>query len=429
MSIYYGGIDMLLEFTVKNFLSIKDEVTLSMVASKDSSHENNIMPYEGGKKSALKSVAIYGANASGKSNILRALSFVNYFVNTSHEMQQGRSISRIPFKLDRACLNKPSEFNIIFIQDGIKYAYGFSATEKEVIEEYLYYYPNGRQSTIFEREDVDKYRFTIDKERQTEIKNKFHSKNKLFLCTESLWEYEKAIPPFKWLSQSLKVMIEHGNLEAYTVEQLAGDEKIKSIIMEYIRKADFAIYDVNANIYDNINNIPIFKGAPDKIKEHISSILKDKKLFNIKTTHKGLDEKHQPINIEFDMDEESAGTRKFFGLLGPWIDVLLNGYVLAIDELDIRLHPLLTKTLIEIFQNPEVNKKKAQLIFTTHNTNLLNQELFRRDQIWFTEKHDDGSTDLYSLNDFSVRKDENIEKGYLKGKYGAIPFMSGEWEW
>lgn len=424
-----GGKNMLLEFTLKNFLSIKDEITLSMVASKDSSHEDNVLSYDDGKKNALKSIIIYGANASGKSNILKAMDFVHNFIKYSHEMQQGVNIPRIPFKLDRNCLNEPSEFNIIFIQDGIKYAYGFSTTEEEVIDEYLYYYPNGRQSIIFERENVDQYKFNADKERQIEIKNKFHSKNKLFLCTESLWEYEKVIPPFKWLSQKLKILLEHENLESYTGMQLSKDENIKPVIMKYLRKADLDIYDLNVSSYDDLSSLHYAKNLPDKIKEEISSVIKNKKILDIKTTHKGLNENQETVDVEFELKEESSGTRKFFGLLGPWIDVLSNGYTIAIDELDIRLHPLLTKTLIDIFQNPKINNKGAQLIFTTHNTNLLNQELFRRDQIWFTEKKENGSTDIYSLNDFSVRKDENIEKGYLKGKYGAIPFITEGWDW
>ena len=146
--------------------------------------------------------------------------------------------------------------------------------------------------------------------------------------------------------------------------------------------------------------------------------------------HKAKDKNGNTISYKFDLDEESDGTQKSFGLLGPWIDALLNGYTIVIDELDIRLHTLLVKKLMEMFLDPDVNKKNAQLIFTTHDTNLLDSDLLRRDQIWFTEKKEDKSTDLYSLYDFGgVRKNISIEKWYLQGKYGAIPILKGDWKW
>ena len=424
---------MILEFTVKNFLSIKDEVTLSMVASKDSSFEDNLLPYEDGKKikNALKSVVIYGANASGKTNVLSALQFFSWFINKSHEMQQGRKIPRDAFKLDPSCIDEPSEFQIIFIHKNIKYLYGFSVTEEEVIEEYLYYYPNGRQSTIFER-DKDDYKFTIDIERQTELKNKFHSKNKLFIATESLWEYEKAKIPFDWLSNYLNILIDHDRLEAYTGANMNENEDIKLLVKKYIKLADVGIDDINIEVKksDDILNSDVFKLLSDDAKSKLLSEVQDKNFIDIKMIHRIKDESGNIINYKFDLDEESDGTQKFFGLLGPWIDALLNGYTIVIDELDIRLHTLLVKRLIEMFLSPEINKNNAQLIFSTHDTNLLDSDLLRRDQVWFTEKKEDKSTDLYSLYDFGgVRKNVSIEKGYLQGKYGAIPVLKGDWQW
>ncbi|MDG5854916.1 AAA family ATPase [Clostridium beijerinckii] len=424
---------MLLQFTVKNFLSIKDEVTLSMVASKDSSFEDNLLPYEDGKKikNALKSVVIYGANASGKSNILKALRFVKNFIKNSHEMQQGIKIQRKPFKLDNRCINEPSEFQIVFIHNDVKYLYGFSVTENEVIDEYLYYYPNGRQSIIFERER-DEYKFTIDVERQSELKNKFHSKNKLFIATESLWEYEKAKVPFEWLSSYLNIFINHDRLENYTGGNMKEDENVNLLVKKYIKLADIGIDDINikAREVEDILNSGMLNLLSDDVKADVLKTLQNGNLLDIKMIHNIKDKDGNIINYEFDIDEESDGTQKFFGLLGPWIDALLNGYTIVIDELDIRLHTLLVKKLIEMFLDPDVNKNNAQLIFTTHDTNLLDSDLLRRDQIWFTEKKEDKSTDLYSLYDFGgVRKSISIEKGYLQGKYGAIPVLKGDWKW
>ena len=424
---------MILEFTVKNFLSIKDEVTLSMVASKDSSFEDNLLPYEDGKKikNALKTVVIYGANASGKTNVLRALQFFSWLINNSHEMQQGRKIPRDAFKLDNEYKNEPSEFQIIFIHNNIKYLYGFSVTEDEVIDEYLYYYPNGRQSLIFERER-DNYKFTIDVERQSELKNKFHSKNKLFIAIESLWEYEKAKIPFEWLNNYLQVLINHDRLEAYTGSSMHDNEKINLLVKKYIKSADVGIDDIDVNMRksDDIINSDVFKLLSEDAKSNLLKEVQDANIIDIKMIHKAKDKNGNIISYKFDLDEESDGTQKFFGLLGPWIDALLNGYTIIIDELDIRLHTLLVKKLMEMFLDPDVNKKNAQLIFTTHDTNLLDSDLLRRDQIWFTEKKEDKSTDLYSLYDFGgVRKNISIEKGYLQGKYGAIPVLKGDWKW
>ena len=424
---------MLLQFTVKNFLSIKDEVTLSMVASKDSSFEDNLLPYEDGKKikNALKSVVIYGANASGKTNVLKALRFFRWFISHSHEMQQGRKIPIDTFKLDEDFHNKPSEFQIIFIHKEIKYLYGFSVTEDEVFEEYLYYYPNGRQSTIFTR-NKDEYTFTIDVERQSELKNKFNSKNKLFIAIESLWEYEKAKAPFEWLNNHLKVLINHDRLEAYTGSNMHKDKKFDSLVKKYIKLADVGIDDVSIDIQKTEDALSSEKLSflPAEIKDKILSEAKDSNFIDIKMIHNYKDKDGNIINCPFEFNQESDGTQKFFGLLGPWIDALVKGYTIVIDELDIRLHTLLVKKLMEMFLDPDVNKKNAQLIFSTHDTNLLNSDLLRRDQIWFTEKKEDKSTDLYSLYDFKgLRKNISIEKGYLQGKYGAIPVLKGDWKW
>lgn len=420
---------MLIEFSVENFLSIKDKVTLSMLASKDATHKDNLIEYRDNKKNlnVLKSAVIYGANASGKTNILKAIGFMASFLNKSHEMQQGRKIQRIPFKLDRSCIEKPSKFEIIFKHENVKYAYGFSVDEEKVHEEYLYYYPNGRQSLIFDRENTDRYKFTVDVELQTQIKEKFDSKNKLYLSTASLWEYEKAKKPFEWLDNNLKIAINHSNLQGFTANYMYENLDISNLIKQYLKFADLDIDDMHISE----------KKVPDIVLNDLRTIFPDDKNENIgklnsieiKTKHFGVDTSGESVDIMFDFKEESDGTQKFFGLLGPWIDALKNGYVLVVDELDIRLHTLLTKKLIKLFHDPEMNKNGAQLIFTTHDTNLLDQELFRRDQIWFTEKTEEKNTDLYSLDDFGVRKDAKIEKGYLQGKYGAIPLIKGACLW
>ncbi|MEA4826888.1 MAG: AAA family ATPase [Clostridium sp.] len=282
---------------------------------------------------------------------------------------------------------------------------------------------------MFERKD-DEYKFTSDIERQTELKEKFHSKNKLFLATESLWEYEKAKAPFKWLSEYFDVFIDHEDLEAYTGGAMVESDEINDYVKKYMRYADMDIEDIDVQVKkkSDILSSEIFKMLSDEAKADIIKTLDEEKtgVLDIKTLHRGVDEKGNAIDIYFNLGQESEGTKKYFGILGPIISVLMNGYTLVIDELDIRLHTLLVMRLVELFLDPEINKNNAQLIFSTHDTNLLDIDVLRRDQIWFVEKKEDKSTDLYSLYDFGgVRKSEKIEKGYLQGKYGAIPYLKG----
>lgn len=415
---------MLIEFSVENFLSIKDRVTLSMVASKDTSHENNLIKDTDKGLNVLKTAAIYGANASGKTNVLKAISFFSSLIRNSHEMQQGKKFGLENFKLDRDYKSKPSSFDIIFKVDDVKYAYGFSVTDDKVIDEYLYYYPKGRQSIIFEREDTDQYKFTSDIEKQTQIKDKFHSTNKLYISTASLWEYEKTQAPFNWLKDKLNIFIYHSELQDITIELMKQNESINKRVKSLLKKAvkdieDIKITEIEIDPKDN----PILKYLNEEAR---SQLFTDRKLLSVNTFHKMNDSEDL---VQFDLRDESDGTKKLFGLLGPWIEVLDKGETIVVDELDIRLHSHLTRFLVELFHNPEINKNNAQLIFSTHDTNLLDQDLFRRDQIWFTEKKEDKSTDLYSLDDFPVRKDAAIEKGYLQGKYGAIPYIKGDCQW
>lgn len=423
---------MLIEFSVENFLSIKNKITLSMMASKDTSHPDNLISYEDHKKNVnlLKTSVIYGANASGKTNILKSMKFMSWFINNSHKMQQGKKISRIPFKLDSSCIYKPSTFEVIFIYKGIKYSYSFSVNGEKVIEEYLYYYPNGRQSTIFERWDTNNYKFTVDVDEQNMLKER-NTDNKLYISTAALWNYDKVKAPFEWLSDNLVVIIENQNFQAYTGHLMNTDPKINELIKEYMKIADLGIDNIKVTemSIDEALNGDFLNGISNKDKLELLSKVKDAEFVDIRTVHYGNDENQNHIEVQFEMDEESHGTQRLFGLLGPWIDVLKNGHTLVVDELDIRLHTILTQALVKLFLNPNINTKGAQLIFTTHDTNLLNQDILRRDQIWFAEKDNVKSTDFYSLDDFGIRKDERIEKGYLQGKYGAIPFIKGDWTW
>ena len=202
---------MLIQFSVENYLSIKDKIVLSMLAGKDSEHPEYLISDT--NKNYLKSAVIYGANASDKSNVLNAFWFMVNYVLTSHNQQLHKSIDRSPFKFDKITPVQPSSFEVIFIVEGVRYAYGFSVTDKEVVEEYLYYYPNGRPALIFERTNTKLFRFMIDIDEQTTLKERT-SANKLYLSVASNWSYSKVIPAFEWFA-SCRIVTKNSVADAY----------------------------------------------------------------------------------------------------------------------------------------------------------------------------------------------------------------------
>lgn len=397
---------MLIQFSAKNYLSLKEKVVLSMLASNDTEHSDHLIPSQK-KESYLKTAVIYGVNASGKSNVLNAFWFMVNYVLTSHEKQLHKLIDRSPFKFDKTTLEKPSDFEVIFTVDDIRYAYGFSVTDKEVVEEYLYYYPNGRQAIIFERRNTNEYRFTVDVEEQMTLRDRT-SANKLYLSVASNWNYKKVVPVFEWFA-SCKILTKNSAADAYGVdaEQLCDDE-YRSAIAEMLRVADFGIQSLQVRDVENAGRL----------------IKNGEKYTNIDAIHLIQDDEGKVQSFALNMMEESDGTKSYFKVVGIVKYVLDTGGLLVADEMDAHLHPLLTKHLVMLFNSQAGNPNGAQLIFTSHNTNLLDLDIFRRDQIWFTEKDETyAATDLFSLYDFSVRKDAKVEKGYLIGRYGAIPLI------
>ena len=417
---------MLIEFSVENFLSIKDRVTLSLLASADKSLDNNLIKTDVLKKdSLLRSAVLYGANASGKTNVLLALDFLNHLVINSHNNQKGTKIEYSPFKLNRENISIPSQFEVVFIKNNVKYIYGVSITDEKIVDEYLYYYPEGRRATIFERNNTTDYKFTIDKNEQNFL-SKRTLENVLYLSNSTQLNYAKTSEAFEWFKDNLRIIgpTDNPTLTEYTIKLLNEDKAFKEYLLKALVEADLGISDISASV-ETIS----MEDLPTDFPKHLKSILSDDKgelkKIDIKTIHTVHNIEGNEINVQFEFDEESDGTQRMFSLIGPWIDVLINGRILVVDELDTKLHHLLNVFLIKMFHDPSQNKSNAQLIFTTHNTNLLDLDLFRRDQIWFTEKNPDiGSTDLYSLIEFSPRKDKKIQKGYLAGRYGAIPFIS-----
>jgi AAA15 family ATPase/GTPase len=390
-----------------------------MVASNDKMLDDNFMNFNNLK--LLKSAAIYGANASGKTNILMALSYITQLILNSHKSRSGETLEFRPFRLDKKIENSKSTFEIVFEIGGVKYIYGISLDKNKVNKEHLYYYPHGRKKMIFNR-DIDNpniYTFPAAEETRQNVIKENTPENMLYLSRSANMNYEKTSIVVKWFSEKIKTIFMDSyvlGLDAYTKKICAENEGIKiNIIKDFISKADSGIVDLA--IKEKELGDDFLQGIPKEIRD----IIVEEESRTAETVHLGLDKEGNEIKIAFDLEEESRGTRKMFSLAGPFIDVLSNGRLLLIDEFERSLHPILVRYLIEIFNSPKYNKNGAQLIFTTHDTYLLHPHILRRDQVWFTEKKGDQSTDLRSLYEYKARKDENIEKGYLAGRYGAIP--------
>ncbi len=425
---------MLLQFSIKNFKNFKEKTTLSLVATnydKDTHETNNIYHNNTFNLRILNSAAIYGANASGKSKLFDALIFMKHFViSSSKESQQGDTINIEPFRLNTKYENSPTEFEIIFIFKNIMYRYGFEANKEKIISEWLYYKPKNKEIKLFLREgdifETHTRKFTKGK---AVINENLVRDNALLVTVSAQFNEETAIAVITWF-KNLKTIsgLNESGYHGYTMSKTT-DLIYKEKILNLLIAADLGIQDIIPQKFD-ISTLP--SEMPKEIKEIFIQKIKDAKedvFSDVLISHKTYDTNNQSSGIvNFSLDkEESSGTRKFFALTGPILDVLENGYTIVIDELDSKLHPNLVCKIVSLFNSKELNTKNAQLIFNTHNTNLLGSNLFRRDQIWFTEKNKYGASILYSLADFKsnkVRKKELFQENYIVGKYGAVPYVN-----
>lgn len=424
---------MLLQFSVKNFRTFKEKATLSLVASnydKDTRENENIYNDPKFNLRLLKSAVIYGANASGKSKLFEALSFMKYFVvSSSKETQKGDKIDIEPFKLSSETENSPTEFEVIFTHNDVMYRYGFEADKKNVISEWLYYKPKTKEVELFYR-DGDSFETHLRNfsKGKTVIKEGLVRNNALLVSVAAQFNDITSIEVIDWFKQLKSISgLNESGYRGFTLSK-TDDPNQKDNVLNLLKAADLGIQDIKLEKVD-INNLP--KDLPKELRDRIIKEINDEKkevFSDILTSHKKFDSNKKAIdnvNLSLD-DDESSGTRKFFALTGPILDVIENGYSLIVDELDSKLHPNLVCKIVSLFNSKELNKKNAQLIFNTHDTNLLSSGLFRRDQIWFTDKNKYGEAKLFSLADFKsdeVRKSESFEENYIKGKYGAVPFL------
>lgn len=421
---------MLLQFTLGNYRSVKNESTLNMTAINPirEFEEDNV--FEADRYRLLKSAVIYGANASGKSNFLDGLNYLRWFViNSSRESQVDDEIAVEPFALNTSFKIKPSSFELSFLIEGVKYRYGVELNPEKVVSEYLLKSTKIKENPLFVRDEGGIEVFKEFKEgKNLEEKTR---KNALFISVVSQFNGTISGEIIKWF-KSLNVIsgLRDHRYEGFTASLFKKDKQ-KSRILNVLKGADLGIVDVEVNDF-LISKDTLPAEMPEELKKVFLKDNEGDMGYSIETLHRNFDENNNEVGfVKFDFDDqESEGTKKFFRLAGPIFDTLENGTILVIDELDARLHPLLTRQIVRMFNSKSFNPNNAQLIFATHDTNLLSACTFRRDQIWFAEKDHFGGSEIYSLADYKlprgkIRKDASFEKEYMRGKYGAIPFLGG----
>ncbi len=434
---------MLVEFSVQNYRSFKERVTLSMVAAKLRSSDkqldtDNVIEVNN-KLALLRSGLIYGANASGKSNLVQALHFMRDFVaNSAREGQATDMIPVKPFSLNTSTIDQPSAFEVVFLLDGVQYRYGFAATSQKVTEEWLYFVPTRVEVELFTR-DTDGI-YVKDRFRECRGLEEMTRDNALFLSVSAQFNKPVAKRLLQWFTMNCRALNTIGD-EGYlpfTISCIAKG-RYKKQIVELVRRLDLGIRDISVieepikekkdAKSSNLGKERVSPGADISISSNMDTQL-EFVTYHAQRDNEGNIVREIPF---FGHLMESEGTRKVIALLVPILDVLTNGWTLFIDEIDTRMHPLITSEIIRLFNSPETNPKNAQLICVTHDTNLLDRRRFRRDQIYFMEKDGNEATRLYSLAEFklpsikgkgrSIRNDASYEKDYIQGRYGAIPYL------
>lgn len=411
---------MLIEFSVENFKSINSLQKLSMVATSLSGHEeDNIIDSE-----FLKSAVLYGANASGKSNLIKALSNMTNNIEKSVQfsIENDSPFQVVPFLMDEKSSKKPTFFEIVVLVDGLEYRYNYSVLGSEILEENLFFTPKSREALLFSRRK-NIYSFGTYFDKDSKELQKMTNSNSLFVTVLAQFNNPHA-KSFVSEIQNIKVIsgLETRFYERQTIQKLDTDIRFKDKLADILREADTKIIDLSAEKIQTNNNFP--EELPNHIRE---SLLNAKELFSV---HKVKTLNNEYVYKKFPFKSfESDGTKKLFGIAGPIISTLETGGTLIVDELDAKLHALLTRYIVRLFNSSLNNPNNAQLIFATHDTKFLNERFFRRDQIWFTEKNNENSTEIYSLSDLkddsgnTIRKKHSYEAYYLQGKYGGIPFI------
>jgi predicted ATPase len=458
---------MLIEFRVGNFRSFDEPQTFSLVASADTKHPDNCIPFR--TLQLLKIAAVFGANASGKSNLIKALGFMRQFVlHSATSMNVGDEIPVVPFQLNPASRGSPSFFEAAFVVREVRYQYGFTTTAKRVQDEWLIAYPKGRAQHLLERRfdlETEQTAWACRGELQKEgtlLKERTRD-NGLVLSRGAELNIAPLTTVFLWFRQQMSVLdlsASPATLIEQTAMRLKSDMTFRERALRLIRHADLGISDLEVSEDQRgyyaptllpesmvVGNVPVSSTTetlgpvrsgsvmvgiiPPLLPETVSGgpirTFHLPPAYTLRSIHRSPG--GDPVAFNF-LEAESHGTQRFFALAGLWLDALDQGGLLVIDELDCSMHPTLTRKLVELFQTREANSKGAQLVFSTQDSTLMDLELLRRDQIWIVEKDRAGASRLSSLYDFEEkpRNNEAVQQRYLAGRYGGVPVFGPTFE-
>jgi len=416
---------MLIEFQVQNFRSFRDRQTFSMVSAALPEHEQSNTFDSGlrGFDRLLRPAVVYGANAAGKTNLMRALQFMQSFVLTSASATSSARYPYSPFKLSKSTREAPSEFEITFVQDGVRYEYGFNMGPKQIEKEWLIQHAESprrtRSRVLFERvfdQTSKEYQWNFSSflkgPRTTWVQST--REDALFLSIATQLNSRQLRPVFDWFQKKLVVIVDATKLNQTLTLNLWKEADGKKRLLPFLKEADLGVVDIT------IQEEPIPAGGGGLLigeawlNQRPGSPTPD--IVRVMLSHLS-DDPAEPVTLDF--KDESSG----FMTAGAWLNVIKNGEVLIFDEIDTSMHQHLLLFLINKFHSEATNPNNAQLICSTHNTSLLNPDIFRRDQFWFVEKQRTGASRLYPLTDFSPRGGESIERWYMRGRYGALPIL------
>lgn len=427
---------MLLSFRAGNHRSMRDEQQLRMSPVYDADRP------EGTQLDAVPVVALFGANASGKSNVVDALRFMTRMVRASHrDAEPGGGIERYPFALDQDGLTDPSWYVVDLLLEGVRHTYGFSVDSERVVDEWLYSYPLGRKRKIFHRNGDDFEYGDGTPKRELDLIRTITEPNTLFISIAARSKQELIQPVYAWFLGS--VLIRAGGSRRYGVTpatvSLLEDPKRSPAVVDLLRAADLGIE--NAGV-ERVTVAEDYSPGLRRVREtRPRSVEGQEALFGDETSSRlrgavrevarvWIEQRGRKGAVRLDLRDQSEGTRILLDYAGPVLRTLERGGLLVIDEVDASLHPRLTAHLIRLFQQPDTNSQGAQLLLTTHDASLLGrsagEDILKRDQVWFVEKDEHGETSLFPLSDFKPRQDENRERRYLGGSYGAVPFLNDE---
>ncbi len=409
---------MLIQYSVKNFKSIKDEIVINFSALSKNVEANKLLNNTESEHPIYRCIGLVGPNASGKSNIIDSLYFALKFINTTIKRKEKSKINIERFLLDKESREDTASFEFIFVEKGVKYVYGFSLDTEKIAEEYLLAYYSKKATTLFERQvkEETEYHFKgNDVKIQTEISKKTNA-NRLYLPVAAEWGYENAKIPYKWFE---KMFRQYSDMNiSKVIADVIKEEASKEVLLNALARADFNIKDIY------VKSKKMEKQHRDALFQFLTQILGEEEIAEdvipedtpvIWVTHEGQDGE----KLHMELNEDSSGTRDIIDNMAEFLFINKEGGLFIEDELGRNYHTKLMQFFLGQFNDDSADSGKAQLFFSTHDTKVLN--ILNPEQIYLVDKDENGVTYVKLLDDYVIREKDNIELGYLKGRYGAVP--------